>query len=158
MNNNFGIGRIAPVTGIMIAATPLGGGRGSISLGPMMIINQHSSQLLLAASSSGGVASATSLAWVVANTYLTNEELRKSINKVRVHHSAVPDKSYFESGIGKKIRSSLQQKGHDLARTNSIGKVNIIYCSDGVPRAPETCDVQTDSRGGGMALSIIEQD
>ena len=90
MNNNFGIGRVAPGTGIMMAATPLGVGRGSLSLGPMMIINQHSSQLLLAASSSGGVASATSLAWVVANTYLTKEELRKSMNKARVHHSAVP--------------------------------------------------------------------
>ena len=158
MNNNFGIGRVAPGTGIMMAATPLGVGRGSLSLGPMMIINQHSSQLLLAASSSGGVASATSLAWVVANAYLTKEELHKSMNKARVHHSAVPDKAYFESGVGKNIKSSLQQKGHYLASTNSIGKVNIIYCSDGLPRAPETCDVQTDSRGDGMSLSIIEQD
>ena len=156
MNNNFGIGRIASETGIMLAATPQGIGRGSVSLGPMMIVNPYSSQFVLATSASGGVTAATALTSVVARSYLTGQSLEASIAAPRVHHSGTPDITYYEPNLHKEVISYLVKQGHNISATPHIGTVNIAYCSGGLPRDPETCGVLHDTRGHGLALMATE--
>ena len=153
MNNNFGIGRIATNTGIMLAATPKGIGRGSISLGPMMIINPYSSQFVLASSASGGVTAATALSSVVARSYLMGQSLEVSVAAPRVHHSGSPDITYYEPNLQKDVISHLVKKGHNMAATPRIGLVNVAYCSKGLPRDPETCNILHDTRGHGLAIT-----
>ena len=156
MNNLFGIGRIARDTGIMIAATPEGIGRGSISLGPMMIINPFNDQFVLAASASGGATGASAISSVVARSYLGKQSLKAAIAAPRVHHGGAPDVTYFEPNLGKDVVSYLVNLGHNVAATPRIGLVNIAYCSGGLPGGPETCSIRTDPRGYGLALNAAK--
>ena len=155
MNNSFGIGRIAPDTGIMIAAIPDGIGRGLLSLGPMMVVNQYSNQLVLAASASGGVMATTALASVVARSYLDKQSLEKALYSPRVHHSGVPDVTYYEPKLNRNVLSYLVNRGHKVAVTPRIGLVNIAYCPGGLPRDPETCGILNDPRGHGLAVNAL---
>ena len=156
MNNSFGIGRIAPDTGIMLAVTPEGLGRGPISLGPMMIVNPYSSQFVLAASASGGVTAASAISSVVARSYLDDQTVESAIAVPRVHHSGAPDITYYEPSLQNEVVPFLVKLGHRVAATPRIGLVNIAYCSGGLPRDPETCSIKNDPRGYGLAINAIK--
>lgn len=155
MNNSFGIGRIAPDTGIMIAAIPEGIGRGPLSLSPMMIVNQYSNQLVLAASASGGAMAATALASVVARSYLDKISLGVALASPRIHHRGIPDITHYEPNLSTDVLSYLVDRGHKVAVTPSIGLVNIAFCAGGLPRDPDTCTILSDPRGHGLAISAL---
>ncbi len=155
MNNVFGTGRIAKDTGIMIAAIPNGGGRGPMSLGPMMIVNEKSNQFVLAGAASGGVTAPTSLAAVVARSYFASQFLATAIRAPRVHHSGAPDVTYHESSMPAGIISSLRQRGHRVSATPKIGLVNVAYCNGGLPRDPESCVLLNDPRGNGLSVNAV---
>ena len=157
MNNVFGIGRIAKDTGIVIAAIPRGAGKGPMSLGPMMIVNEKSSQFLLAAAGAGGVTAPTAVASVVARTYLDGQSLDAAMRAPRVHHNGAPDVTYHEPTLSQDIIAALRDRGHRLAATPRIGLVNIAHCSGGLPREPASCSLMNDPRGNGLTVNALTE-
>ena len=157
MNNAFGTGRIAKDTGIMIAAIPRGAGKGPMSLGPMMIVNEKSSQFLLAAAGAGGVTVPTAVASVVARTYLDDQSLDEAMRAPRVHHSGAPDITYHEPTLSPDIITALRKRGHRVAATPQIGLVNVAHCSGGLPRDPATCSLMNDPRGNGLTVNALTE-
>ncbi len=153
MNHSFGTGRVAPGTGIILAAIPDKDGRGSLSLGPMVVINHFVNEFYFAAAASGGIAAPTSMINVAAKALLGEQSLKKAISAKRVHHSGTPDIAYYEQGLDKKSIQGLARRGYRTAATPRLGIVNAIYCSKGLPPRPETCQVDADPRGSGMASS-----
>ena len=153
MNNVFGTGRIAPGTGILLAALPGQKGRGATALSPMLVVNENVNEFFLAAASSGGVTAPTSLMNVVAGTLLGELPLEEAIIAPRVHHGGQPDTTYYEKNLDPSLVKALAAKGHTLAATKALGRVNAVYCSNGAQPHPETCVVKTDPRGFGLAAS-----
>ncbi|MDA0240032.1 MAG: gamma-glutamyltransferase [Proteobacteria bacterium] len=154
MNGLFGTGRIARGTGIVLAAAP--GGRGPVSLAPMMAINESTSQFLFAGAANGGAAAPTALAAVAARTILAEENLEAAMKAPRVHHGGAPDITFYEPGTSRAVLDGLKARGHRIGATPFLGRVNAASCPAGLPRNSASCSVVTDPRGHGLALSANE--
>ena len=155
MNNLFGTGRVAKGTGILIAALPGQGGRGPISLVSMVVMTHKDNQFYAAAAASGGVAAPTAMVNVIA-PILFGGRLDDAMSAKRLHHGGVPDLTYYEQGISETVLKSLTERGHRVAPTMALGLVNVAFCSDGLPQAPQTCAVRADPRGFGLAKTVEE--
>ena len=153
MNSLFGTGRVAEGTGIVLAALPGQGGRGANSLGPMLMINENVNEFYFAAAASGGVVAPSAMADVAARVLLRQEPLEEALAAKRVFGSGDPDAVFAERGLDPSVMQALGQKGHRVAATPSLGKVNVISCSGGIPSEEESCSVATDPRGFGLAAS-----
>ncbi|MDP6787597.1 MAG: gamma-glutamyltransferase [Rhodospirillales bacterium] len=153
MNNLFGNGRVAPGTGILLAMPPGQGGRGPVSLGPMIVVNEHVNEFYFAAAATGGVAAPTALMGVAAAALVGKKSLEGAIQAPRLHHGGAPDLVYFEQGYDRDRLAALTGRGHRIGATKILGRVNAAFCSAGLPPNPETCTVRTDQRGFGLAAS-----
>ncbi|MDP6174257.1 MAG: gamma-glutamyltransferase, partial [Rhodospirillales bacterium] len=156
MNNNFGVGRMAQGTGILLAANPQGVGRGPISLGPMLMVNHNTKKFIFAGAAAGGAAAATAMVNVAARAIFGNDKLSRAMAKGRLHHGGMPDITYYEPNMPSDIIAALKKKGHRTAATPILGGVNAAYCPGGLPQEPDSCQIQTDPRGFGLALSATE--
>ena len=154
MNNLFGTGRFAPGTGVLLAAYPAGAGRGPTSLGPMIVVNELVERMYFAAASSGGVAAPTSMVNVAARTLLAKEPLEDAMRAKRIHHEGVPDITFFENGIDDAAQKALLGRGHRLARTPALGRVNAAYCARGIPQRQVKCSIFADVRPRGYGLAV----
>ena len=153
MNNNFGTGRMAKGTGIMLAAAPTDRAKGPTALGPIIVYNNNSKNLFFAGAASGGIAAPTALINVIARTMIDERNLNQAVSEPRVHHSGMPDITFYEPHLAQKTKSYLIQRGHNVAATPVLGIVNAVFCSGGLPREPETCSTITDPRGHGLATN-----
>jgi gamma-glutamyltranspeptidase/glutathione hydrolase len=149
MNNLFGTGRIAPGTGIVLAAPPRP--TGILPLAPVMVVNRVNNQVLLVAGAVGGAAAPSALATVMLEVLNAETPLRKALATPRVHHSGAPDRLAVEQTIGEERRAALAARGHQVVVVPEIGRVNMIHCPGGLPRSPETCRFESDRRGFGLA-------
>jgi gamma-glutamyltranspeptidase/glutathione hydrolase len=154
MNNRFGVGRIAPGTGVMLAAVSNNLGRGPVSMGPMMVVHEFTRQFHFAGAATGGVAAPTALANVAARVTLSEESLRSAMDQRRVHHGGAPDTTYYEPGIPPEVIAGLTRRGHRVAATPTLGIVNAASCPEGMPREPDGCEVVSDRRGSGLAINV----
>ncbi len=157
MNNSFGTGRIAPGTGIMLAAAPTSRGRGPTALGPAMVLNNQSNQLFFAGAASGGIAAPTALTAVLARTMMGKERLKGALAAPRVHHGGAPDITFHEQILPKNAMNYLSKRGHQIAATPILGMVNAAFCPGGLPRDPESCVLGTDPRGSGLSTLANER-
>lgn len=152
MNNLFGTGRIAPGTGILLAALP-GGGRGPTSLGPVIVHDKNVRSVMFAAGASGGVTAPTALAWVASEIVFADKNLENALASKRIHHGGHPDVVFYEPDVPEATLEALKARGHQLAATPSLGKVNALFCPGGLLKKPETCQIGPDPRGLGLATS-----
>jgi len=153
MNNLFGTGRAAPGTGVVLATVPGKGGRGATSLGPVIVANPFTKNLYWAGAASGGVAAPTALVNVAAQSILAERSIGNAMAAKRVHHGGQPDTTYYEIGMPAEVVEGLTKRGHQLAGAPAIGRVNAMSCFNGLPRAPDSCEIATDPRGFGLALT-----
>lgn len=151
MNAAFGTGRVAPGTGILLAAAPDIGGRGPIGLSTMLVVNENSQEFHFAAGASGGEAAPTALAGVAARVLLDQQGLEAAVAAPRVHLSGDPDVTYHEPGLDAGAVAALLSAGHRTQATPVIGQVNAISCPGGLPVAPGSCHMAADPRGQGLA-------
>jgi gamma-glutamyltranspeptidase/glutathione hydrolase len=153
LNSLFGTGRVAGGTGIVLASLPGQGGRGAKSLGPMLIVNENVNEFYFAAAASGGVVAPTAMIDVAARVLLRQEPLAEALEAKRVYGSGDPDAVFVERGVSPSVSQALGRKGHRIAETPSLGRVNVISCPGGIPSENETCTVKSDPRGFGLAAS-----
>jgi gamma-glutamyltranspeptidase/glutathione hydrolase len=149
MNNLFGAGRIAPGLGVVLAAPPPAQ---PASLVPVIVVNRNSRQVVFVGAASGGLAAAPALARTMAEAMLAETNLDEAIAAPRLLRLADPDAVFVERGLDHALREALAAAGHEVREVPELGRVNAIYCSDGIPANPETCSVATDPRGFGYAV------
>ncbi len=140
---------------LVLSALPGRGGRGPISLGPMVVMTHKDNQFYAAAAASGGVAAPTAMMNVIA-PILFGGRLDDAISAKRLHHGGVPDLTYYEQGTSESVLKSLTERGHRIAPTMALGLVNVAFCPDGLPQEPHTCAVRADPRGFGLAKAAEE--
>lgn len=152
MNNLFGTGRMAPGTGIMLAATPdLEKGRGPYPVTPLVVINKHLKNPRFAVVASGGVTAPTALVGVTAQAMLAGKPLSEAMDSPRLHQQANPDAVFVEKGAS--FAGALSDRGHRVSETDLPGRVNAIACLDGVYETGR-CQVASDKRGHGLGYVV----
>ncbi|MHA1597112.1 MAG: gamma-glutamyltransferase [Alphaproteobacteria bacterium] len=153
MNGLFGSGIVAGDSGVLLASVP-GGGRGPMSLGPILAVDHYTRDMFFAGAASGGVTAPTSLMWVLVNNLINIEGLEETMRRKRIHHSGAPDLVYYEQGYDEAGIQALIERGHRVAATPSIGRINAVACTQGLPYDPESCQAVSDPRGFGLGSKL----
>ncbi len=153
MNNTFGTGRMVPNFGVMMAAAPDTRGRTYTPLGPVLLTSELRNTVFMAAAASGGVTAPTALINVAARATSGPQSVAEAIAAPRTHYGGSPDKVFVEAEMPDSVVDGLRRRGHDVARTTAIGRVNIVYCFTGVPaKDGVSCGYASDPRGFGIAV------
>ena len=156
MNALFGTGRVAPGSGMLLAAAPTTNGRGPMELAPMLVTNENTNEFIFAAAATGGVTAPSALASVAARTLLNGESLESAVTQPRVHLSGDPDVTYVEPQMDVEAQRHLASTGHRLAATPTIGTVNALHCPEGLVENPDICQMQSDPRALGLAAGSMQ--
>ncbi|MFQ5786037.1 MAG: gamma-glutamyltransferase [Alphaproteobacteria bacterium] len=154
MNNLFGVGRMAPGTGIILAAAPGASQATDTALAPVMAINHNTGHFFFAAAASGGATAPVALVQTMARALIDGAPLSEAVGERRVFHGGTPDTVIHEPGESAERLEGLRQRGHRLAEVPELGRVNAIYCSEGLQAKPESCHFMNDRRGYGLANSV----
>lgn len=153
LNNPFGAGRVAPGTGILLAALPGPNGRGPDALAPVLLVSDLFNVFYYAAVATGGSAAPSALANVTTRALfgVEGEAPQGALAAKRIHNGGIPDVTYYEQGMADDVVKALAAMGHRVEQTSSIGQVNVIFCPAGVPKKDGTsCATLTDPRGFGL--------
>ena len=173
MNGTFGTGRLAPGSGLVLAAAPEDDP--APPLAPVVLVNRNSRQLFLAAAGGGGAVGASALELVLQDrefpvavaagggtvapsalarvllALLEDERpLAAALAAPRLHVGGEADLLAVEPAIAAAARSALAERGHQVVEVPAIGRVNALHCPDGLPRTPESCRFASDRRGFGI--------
>ena len=105
---------------------------------------------------SGGVTAPTALLSVALANLVDIGDLEDAMTKKRIHQSGDPDMVYYEQGYDEQIIKALIKRGHRVAATPSLGLVNAIGCTQGLPYDPASCQAASDPRGFGLALKAVD--
>ncbi len=154
LNNLFGVGRVVPGMGILLAGLPGPFGRGPDSTAATLLINNIHNIFYYGAAASGGTVAPSALAGVTTRKLLGKKEetLEMAISAKRLHHKGHPDVTYYEKGMNQTIVRELEKRGHRLSPVQSVGLVNAVMCPTGVPNKDEmSCTIRNDPRGFGLA-------
>jgi gamma-glutamyltranspeptidase/glutathione hydrolase len=154
MNGLFGSGRMVPGTGVILAAPPAGAG--GFPMGPMIVVGPQGNAVDFAAAASGGTTGTTAEIAVFLGSAVLRQPLQAAIAAKRIHHNGAPDTVFYEGGENDAIVSGLQQRGHGVAPAGVLGRVNALWCPDGLPDNPESCQAGSDPRGNGLAVLQAE--
>jgi hypothetical protein len=73
----------------------------------------------------------------------------------RAFNTGNPDVTFVEDAMPNAERTALVALGHNVEKTQSIGRVNGFFCPEGLPRG-QTCQFVKDSRSFGLAVSSEE--
>ncbi|MEX2616508.1 MAG: gamma-glutamyltransferase [Alphaproteobacteria bacterium] len=151
--NFFGTGRVAPGTGMLVAAAPGEGDRNALSLGPVAVFEQGFRSFRLALAGAGGAATTTATMTVLAESLLGEFPLERAMQKPRVHHGGLPDVVLAEEAVPRGVVAALRAKGNEVVTVPSLGRMNAAECPLGLDSTIEeiACFVNTDPRGFGLA-------
>ena len=154
LNNFFGRGWMAPGTGIVMAAARTAGRDAMTALAPVMLVNHNSGNLFLAAAASGGAAAPAALIEVMARTLIDGQPLADAVAAPRIFHGGRPDVAIHEPDEPAASLDALRRRGHLVAQAPAIGRVNAVYCRDGIHAGAASCGVSADRRGHGLASFV----
>lgn len=149
LNNSFGIGRVIPGTGILLASAPWVGGRGPFDLGPMLAINTNSREFRYAAAAGGGPSAPGALMETALYALAEGRSLAEAVAAKRFYAPPAPDGVFIEPDAP--FAKDLEARGHQLEETPLPARVNAMQCASGSPTRSR-CAVVSDPRGDGLAL------
>lgn len=150
-NAAFGLGRVVPGTGIVLAAVPDGFRNGPQTMGPVVASRRAEGQLLFAATGGGGSAGTEAMVKVALQTMIERRSLEQALDAPRLHYEAGPDTVILETSVPP-APSGLEQRGYKVsAASMPLGRVNAVFCPDGLVENPNSCQFRADRRGFGFA-------
>lgn len=154
MNGRFGTGRMIRGTGIVAAAAPGGVNDGRAVLSPVLVASAHSDTAIAAFAPSGNAAATTALITVALGILREDRGLPVALAAMRAHPDSGGSDVYVEraNGLAERIRGGT---GLRPVRVEALGRVNVIFCPDGLPRRPDSCVFRADPRGHGYAVDAL---
>jgi gamma-glutamyltranspeptidase/glutathione hydrolase len=138
MNAPFGSARVAPGTGIVLAPAPDDQGHGYSTLSPVMVASKFNGQVYFLSGAAGGAPGALAQALVLDAVMHRAVPLDQAMQMPRAYDGG--DGQSFDESSGVRL-----------------GRLNAIFCSQGAPSDPDTCQLRNDYRGNGLA-SILGQE
>ena len=150
LNDAFGIGRVVPGTGILLAAAPDGAARGPQLLMPMLAAMTQGGRITFASTASGGWPGASAQVQVALRTIIEERPLEEAMDAARIHNPGTEEILAEEAQQGP--LPGLAARGYRLRLTPNLGQVNAIYCPEGLYENAEACQFRADRRGFGFAV------
>lgn len=147
MGRDFGAGTLAREAGILLA--PADAGTRTLP-SPVLAVNHNVDQAYLAAAAAGGPAAPAAVARVAAallDDDMTLDEAMAAPRTVRLD----PDGPVLRETAGAEVE---QASNVAVAPPEgiAIGRVQALWCAEGLERAPESCAFRADRRGFGLAV------
>ncbi|MFC3677687.1 gamma-glutamyltransferase [Ferrovibrio xuzhouensis] len=155
MDRPFGARLVGRETGLLFAAPPGGADDESPYLTAMVGINTKIGQGYIAGAATGGAPAAAALAQTVLQTTLAKQQkdpAPQAIRQPRLFHAGPQAPVLAEPGAPADALAALRQRGLQVTDTTALGRVNIAYCGEGLPRSPQSCSFAADPRGYGLSL------
>ena len=151
MNKPFGIKKFVAKTGIIPAAPD----NPEIDLfgSPIVMSNQKFPQGVMAASSVDENVPGLNLVLVLKRVLEGEMSLKKALNEPRIAIGNKANEILFETNISKKLKIQLKHKKFQLIPVKKIGKINVMYCKNGIIVEPQNCSVFSDPRHIGYAIN-----
>lgn len=156
--NPFGTGRLVPGVGIFMAQAPGVGSRNPYSLSPAMVTGRDGKIFRFAAAGVAGQAVPSVIVGVAARTLLENQTAKEAVTGPRLHPLPGSDAVIVEASETPPRVETLARRGHSVLRQPSLGRVNVIYCSTGIPipsLSKVNCRPVADNRGSGTGLELL---
>ncbi|HUN52651.1 MAG TPA: hypothetical protein VMU42_16110, partial [Candidatus Sulfotelmatobacter sp.] len=148
----FGVRQIAGDTGMLLAPDPASVPDDLAAVLPVLGVNLNSKQLFVAATGTGGAPAPAVLTEVLAAAMAEDQDLAGAEAAPRFFRAGPSAPLQVEPKFNPKLAAALRAKGLSLTQAgSSLGRVNAIYCSDGMPRSPDSCRYAVDPRGFGYA-------
>lgn len=154
MNRLFGAGRVAPDTGILLAAPPRGGDDGTLPPSVAILGNEPNGDAHLALAASGGAAAPTALVRALLGVLVEELPLAQAIAAPRLHQGGQPDLVLYEAGVPPAELDALRARGHGLTEAPALGRVGGFYCVEGLRDSEEGCAAGSDPRGWGLGALV----
>ena len=154
MNGLFGSFRVAPDTGILLAARPEAHNNGMLSPSAAILVNHNVQEAYFGAAASGGSAAPTSLVSVMLGALEDDLSLDQALGSARLHHGGAPDVTFYEEGVLPPILEDLEARGHLLRPAPGLGRVNAVYCPESFGRRADECQFANDPRGWGLGFLV----
>jgi gamma-glutamyltranspeptidase/glutathione hydrolase len=151
LNRPFGADKMAPGTGILLAAPA--GARANLPSAVIMA-NPVNDQVFFGAAMSGG--SPAILAAVALETLRSGQDMSVAVAQARAYNTGRPDVMIAEPGVAKPVQDFLQKSGYTLQSQEALGRVNGFRCPEGLPRKP-SCQFVAEPRAHGLAVSADER-
>jgi len=146
MQRDFGARRIGRQTGILFAPPPTPDANGAPYLTPFVVANTNTRQVFFAGAPAGAGAGLPALAAVAADTIVGEVPLDQAVAAPRL--IAIGPAIGHEPGLPTGALS--QFEGRQVSEIPSLGRVNAVYCYDGLRRNPKSCSFVADGRGFGL--------
>jgi gamma-glutamyltranspeptidase/glutathione hydrolase len=144
----WGIARLPQGTAFLMAPAPREGAADSRWLSVAIALKDRA-DVTFAGAASGGAASAMALAQVALDTLQAREPLPRAIEAPRM--TVRSDGSVGVDGVG--LIARLSPRGYRASEVpGGVGRVQAIHCPDGLVASGETCRIETDRRGAGLAI------
>ena len=148
----FGMRRLAGDTGILLAPDPAAEPEDLAAIVPVVGANFNTKQVLVAATGTGGAPAAAALTEVLASAMAEDKPLDAAAAAPRFFRAGPSTPLQYEPKLDAALMGALGHQGVPLEPAPaSLGRVNAIYCSDGMPRKPDSCRYIVDPRGFGYA-------
>ncbi len=156
MSRPFGIGRMVPGLGVLMAPAPRSGTGAAPGGGALMVLRGSDRALRLALFATGGGPAGPVLAQVAARVLMGGDSLEQAIRAPRVHYRSAGDRVLVERSAEAPLVEGLVLRGHRVERVPALGRVGGVYCPRGVPagRKVPDCVAARDSRGNGLAAIV----
>ncbi len=152
MNRPFGISRIAPGTGVLLAAPPPARNE---AMAVAILANSTVNQLFFAGAAAAGPDGPLALVETAWPVLYGDSGLVDAVAAPRLGPDPVAPVVEVEEGITADVLEGLQQRGQQLRRTGRYGLVAALHCPGGLPRQT-LCQFASDPRGFGLS-SVTER-
>ncbi len=149
----FGLARTAGNTGILLAPAPVPGEQGQF-LTPLVGADINLKQGYLAASATGGMPAPAALFESLSALLPGGENLRSALALPRAIRVGPGQPLYHEINFSPPLLDVFAKQGiRATALKQTLGRVNMVYCARGLPKATKVCAVRSDPRGFGVGLN-----
>lgn len=152
MNGILGAARIAPETGIIIAAVPDLARRGAAPISLMILRNGTQQQMEFVGAVTGGAVAPIALVDSAMKMLDSSHTAESILAAPRLYNPARPDRVVIEERPdANAIAADLRGAGYQVSTAPSLGRANILLCPRGFEGDKSQCNVRTDRRAFGLA-------
>lgn len=153
MNEAFGSGRTAGQTDMIVARAAADPASVGAALSPVIVANHSNPRAIAALSGAGDSAAPAALIAVAGPAFADEVPLTAALEAFRAAPGAGDRTVLLERAAGRTTASAIAARGARVFPVDGLGRVNIMYCPQGLDQQPKLCDVRTDPRGHGYAIN-----
>jgi gamma-glutamyltranspeptidase/glutathione hydrolase len=154
MGPAYGSRVVGRETGILFGAVPGMAGEETAYLTAVVGLNKRVGQAFYAAGGSGGAPAPAAVAYSLlqAGFSKAKEPAVTALAAPRLFQANPQAPLQYEPGADPAALAAARSRGVNVAEFGRLGRVNLAYCSNGLPRSPDTCSFAADRRGYGLSL------